>query len=131
MRSAACYTIFWRYTTVLHLLPATASCTNLVQKKPIFWAKPAHFDFFTVNFIVWSHKLSTSGDAVRGQDGIAGTTYMLGTTNPKLKTHAGQVSKPSKNQWFLWKNPQRISKVFWETCLYTKISYLKILRIRR
>jgi hypothetical protein len=52
-------------------------------EKPISWAKPAHFDFFTINFIVWSHILSTGGDAIRGQDGIAGTTYMLGTTNPK------------------------------------------------
>jgi hypothetical protein len=25
--------------------------------------KPAHFDFFTINFTVWSHILSTVGDA--------------------------------------------------------------------
>jgi hypothetical protein len=41
--------------------------------------------------------LSTSGDAVRGQDGIAGTT------NPKLKTHVGQVSKPSKKSMVFMK----------------------------
>ncbi len=35
---------------MLRLLPATtASSTNLVRKKPISGAKPAHFDFFTIN----------------------------------------------------------------------------------
>jgi len=29
-------------------------------KKPISWAKPAHFDFFALNFTVWSHMLSTT-----------------------------------------------------------------------
>ncbi len=33
-------------------------------EKPISWAKPAHFDFFTINFTVWSHILSTGGDAL-------------------------------------------------------------------
>jgi len=32
-------------------------------KKPISWAKPAHFNFLTTSFTVWSHILSTSGDA--------------------------------------------------------------------
>ncbi len=55
---------------MLCLLPATASCKDLVQKnqfpaeKPISWAKPAHFDFFIINCTVWSHILSTSGDAL-------------------------------------------------------------------
>ncbi len=31
-------------------------------EKPISWGKPAHFDFFTINFTVWRHILSTSGD---------------------------------------------------------------------
>jgi hypothetical protein len=53
------------FLEVLRLSPAMASCTDLVQKKPIFWAKPAHFDFFTINFTVWSHILSTSVDAFR------------------------------------------------------------------
>ncbi len=30
---------------------------------PISWAKPAHFDFFTINFTVWSH-IPTGGDAL-------------------------------------------------------------------
>ncbi len=34
-------------------------------KKPISWAKLAHFDFFTINCTVWSHILSTGGDALR------------------------------------------------------------------
>ncbi len=53
------YIILWECTTVLHLLPATASCTNLVQKNQISWAKPAHYDFFIIIFTVWSHILST------------------------------------------------------------------------
>jgi hypothetical protein len=32
-------------------------------KKPISPAKPAYFDFFAINFTVWSHILTTSGDA--------------------------------------------------------------------
>ncbi len=31
-------------------------------EKPISWAKPAHFDFFTINFTVCNHILSTRGD---------------------------------------------------------------------
>ncbi len=31
---------------------------------PISWAKPAHFDFFAINLTVWSHTLSTGGDAL-------------------------------------------------------------------
>jgi hypothetical protein len=34
-------------------------------EKSISWTKSAHFDFFTINFAVWSHILSTSGDALR------------------------------------------------------------------
>jgi hypothetical protein len=34
-------------------------------EKPISWAKPAHYDFFTIKFTVWSHILSTGGDALR------------------------------------------------------------------
>ncbi len=32
-------------------------------EKSISWDKPAHFDFFTINFTVWSHILSTVGNA--------------------------------------------------------------------
>jgi len=34
-------------------------------KKPISWGKPAHFDFFAINFTDWSHILSTGGDALK------------------------------------------------------------------
>jgi hypothetical protein len=44
---------------VLQLLLTKASCTNLVQKNQISWAKLAHYGFFTINFTVWSHILST------------------------------------------------------------------------
>jgi len=33
-------------------------------KKSISWAKPTHFYFLAVNFTVWSHILSTFGDAL-------------------------------------------------------------------
>jgi len=33
-------------------------------EKPISLAKPAHFDFFAINFTAWSHILSTVGDAL-------------------------------------------------------------------
>ncbi len=32
-------------------------------EKPIFWDGPAHFNFFTIYFTVWSHILSTVGNA--------------------------------------------------------------------
>ncbi len=34
-------------------------------EKPISWAKLAYFDLFAINSTVWSHILSTIGDAVR------------------------------------------------------------------
>jgi hypothetical protein len=34
-------------------------------EKPISGAQPAKFDFFTINFTVWSHISSTSEDALR------------------------------------------------------------------
>jgi len=36
-------------------------------EKPISWAKPAYFDFFTINFTFWSQILSTGGDALSTQ----------------------------------------------------------------
>ncbi len=51
---------------MLRLLPATASCTNLVQKNQFPELKPAHFDFLAINFTVWSHIVSTVGDALGG-----------------------------------------------------------------
>jgi hypothetical protein len=33
-------------------------------EKPISRAKPARFDIFAINFTVWSHILSTVGDAL-------------------------------------------------------------------
>jgi hypothetical protein len=49
---------------MLCLSPATACYTNLVQRNPFPELKPVHFDFFTINFTVWSHILSTVGDAL-------------------------------------------------------------------
>jgi hypothetical protein len=33
-------------------------------EKPISWAKLAYFDFAAIKFTIWSHTLSTSGDAL-------------------------------------------------------------------
>jgi hypothetical protein len=38
-------------------------------EKPISCAKPTHFDFFTINFTVWSHILSIGGDALTASGG--------------------------------------------------------------
>ncbi len=35
-------------------------------KKPISWAKPAHFDFLTIKFTFWNHILSLGGDTLGG-----------------------------------------------------------------
>jgi hypothetical protein len=50
---------------VLRLSPATASCTNLVQENQFSSSQQAHFDFFTINFTVQGHPLSTGGDALK------------------------------------------------------------------
>ncbi len=50
---------------MLYLLPATARWTNLVQKDQFPELKPAYFEFFAINFTVWSHMLYTDGDALR------------------------------------------------------------------
>jgi hypothetical protein len=47
--------------------PFTSSHGKLHEfgaEKLTFWAKPAHFDFVAINFTVWSHILSTVGDAL-------------------------------------------------------------------
>jgi hypothetical protein len=55
------YTLFWRCTTVLRLVPATPICTNLVLKNQF---PELNRHIFTINFTVWSHILSTIGDAL-------------------------------------------------------------------
>jgi len=54
--------------------------------KPIARAKPAHFDILTINFTVWSHILSTGGDALRTEEdgrkdasGAAGPAALTGS----------------------------------------------------
>jgi len=49
---------------VSRLLPATASCTNLVQKNQFPELNRHILTFFTINFTVCSHILSTGGDAL-------------------------------------------------------------------
>jgi len=54
------YTLFWRCTPLLRLLPCTASCAEKVTS----WARLTHFDISPINFTVWSHVLCTGGDAL-------------------------------------------------------------------
>jgi hypothetical protein len=46
--------------------PFTRHCKlhKFGAEKPISWAKPEHFDSFAINCSVWSHILSTVGDAL-------------------------------------------------------------------
>jgi hypothetical protein len=79
-----------------------------VQKNQFSELNQPLFDFFTINFIIWSHILSTSGDAVRGQNGIAGTTYMLGTTSVML----GKCLNPQKFNGFHERMGEELFKFF-------------------
>jgi hypothetical protein len=54
----------WRCRTVLRLSPALARCTNLVQKNQFPELNRHILTFSIINFTVWSHILSTSGDAL-------------------------------------------------------------------
>jgi len=47
---------------VLRLLPATASCMNLVQKNQF---PELNRQILAINCIVWNNILSTGGDALR------------------------------------------------------------------
>ncbi len=59
------YTLFWRCTTVLRLLPALASQTNLVPKNEFPELKQAHFNFLAINFTVWNHiPITVAADAL-------------------------------------------------------------------
>jgi hypothetical protein len=57
----------------VHNCVATLTCHGKLLKfgaeKPISSAKPAHFDFFTINFTVWSHIPSTGGNALKKKIG--------------------------------------------------------------
>jgi hypothetical protein len=48
-------------------VPSSSHCKlhKFGAEKSISWAKPAHFHFFSINFSIWSHILSTVGDALR------------------------------------------------------------------
>ncbi len=49
---------------MLRLSPATVSCKNLVQRNQFFELNHHVLIFFIINFTVWSHILSTGGDAL-------------------------------------------------------------------
>ncbi len=48
------------------VVPFTRHCKlhEFGVEKPISWAKPEHFDYFAMNYSVWSHILSTVGNAL-------------------------------------------------------------------
>jgi hypothetical protein len=71
-------TLFLKVHNCVAPLPATASCTNLVQKNQ-FPDLPTNFDFFTINFTVWSHLLSTGGDALTSSQ--KNTLILIGMKN--------------------------------------------------
>jgi hypothetical protein len=68
-------------------------------EKSISWAKPAHFDFFTINFTVWSHIPSTGGNALstschkyqlqEEKHSWLGTTTNQHCTPPLYRYHMG------------------------------------------
>jgi hypothetical protein len=49
-------------------------------EKPISWAQPAHFILFAINFIVWSHILTTGGDALSKESSVGDTVVVVGMT---------------------------------------------------
>jgi len=66
------------------------------RKLPEFGAKkPAHFHFFAINFTVWSHILSTVGDAITQLPNACNKSYWEGEVGDergggavaKTKTH--------------------------------------------
>jgi len=73
-------------------------------EKPISWAKPAHFNFFTINFTVWTHILSTGGDASISSSALFLTlhiyfshpslvVYFVATCNPTPQTEIGTAKR--------------------------------------
>jgi hypothetical protein len=55
---------FWEVHNCVVPFTSHGKLHEFGAEKPISWAKPAHFDFFAINFTVWSHILSTVGDAL-------------------------------------------------------------------
>jgi hypothetical protein len=68
-------------------------------EKPISSAKPAHFNFFTIKFTVWSHILSTGVDASSVPDAAhifshpSLVVYFVATCNPTPETEIGTGKK--------------------------------------
>ncbi len=56
---------FWEVNNCVAPFTTHSKLHQLGAEKPISWDKPAHFDFFAINFTVWSHVLSTFGDVLR------------------------------------------------------------------
>jgi len=55
-------------------------------EKPISSAKLAHFEYFTINFTVWSHIQSTSGDAFRA---VLSISADLGHRKQRMRKNKG------------------------------------------
>jgi hypothetical protein len=56
---------FWEVPASVAPFTSHGTLHEFSAEKPISWGEPAHFNFFAINFTVWSHILSTVGDALR------------------------------------------------------------------
>jgi hypothetical protein len=75
-------------------------------EKPISWAKPAHFHFLTIHFIVWSHILSRVQmllPCIKKWDFVSGVLSFL-STSIGLMTYSWSFKKRKACEVALWGN---------------------------
>jgi hypothetical protein len=72
------------------------------EEKPISWAQPEHFDFFTINFALWSHILSTAGDALSSTCSVSvlQQNHINRTHHPQIVAFAREIH--TNKIYFLW-----------------------------
>jgi hypothetical protein len=100
-------------------------------EKPISWAKRAHFDFFTIKCTVWSHILSTGGDALTlhlhklwNHITMEGTfTYCKANTPTKSK----ECTSPTLSKHYHWS--QMISNMIQKISTLKGSLYLLLLNL--
>jgi hypothetical protein len=66
---------------------------ELSAEKPISCAKLTHFDFITINFIVWSHILNIDGDALRQLREWHWLHYEMSTFSTQNEKETRETSK--------------------------------------
>jgi len=75
--------IYYSFLEVLNCVAPFTSHIKLHEfgaEKPISWAKLTHFDFFTINFTVWSHIWSIGGDV-----------FAIGPSSGAASPHVSQL----------------------------------------